>query len=189
MNWPGLPARLLSLVPAYGKIAWWGMIAPRVRGRGPLVVQQAVIVDAGRVLLSVRADLRGWELPGGNPQPGESDEQSLLREVREETGLDVALERHVGDYSRSGFLPHEARVFLCRVLGGKLATSPETPRVAWFAQDEIPATLLPWYREPLADALAGGHEPVLRHERQGIAAVLAGAWIDLKMRLSDYTAR
>jgi ADP-ribose pyrophosphatase YjhB (NUDIX family) len=157
-----------------------------MRGQGPLVVQQAVIVDAGRVLLSVRADLHGWELPGGNPGQGESDEQSLLREVREETGLDVAVERHVGDYSRTGFLPHEARVFVCRVVGGKLATSFETPRVAWFPQDEIPATLLPWYREPLADALAGDDEPVQRHERQGLAAVLAGAWIDLKMRISGY---
>jgi 8-oxo-dGTP diphosphatase len=183
-----LPARLLSLLPAYGKVAWWGMIAPRVRGQGPLLVQQAVIVDAGRVLLSVRADLHGWELPGGNPEPGESDEQSLRREVREETGLEVAVERHVGDYCRTGFLPHEARVFLCRPVSGELRTSRETPRVEWFPQDEIPTTLLPWYREPLADALTGGDEPVRKHERQGVGAVLEGAWIDLKMRLSDHEA-
>ncbi len=36
--------RLLGLLPSYAKIAWWGMIAPRVRGHGPLVVHQAVIV-------------------------------------------------------------------------------------------------------------------------------------------------
>ncbi len=74
------------------------------------------------------------------------------------------------------------------MVGGKLATSAETPRVAWFPQDEIPATLLPWYREPLADALSGSDEPVRRSERQGIGAVLSGAWIDLKMRLTDHEA-
>jgi len=184
-----LPGRLLSLIPAYGKIAWWGMIAPRVRGRGPLVVQQAVILDQGRVLLSVRADLRGWELPGGNPERGESDEQSLVREVREETGLDVAVDSHVGDYTRTGLLPHVARVYRCRVLGGELETSLETARVAWFPTARVPGTLLPWYREPLADALAPSGVPVQRSEHQGLGAVLAGAWIDLRMRLSDHRAR
>lgn len=180
--------RLLGLVPSYAKIAWWGMIAPRVRRQGPLVVEQAVIVESGRVLLSVRADLHGWELPGGNPEPGESDEDCLRREVREETGYDVAVERHVGDYSRTGFLPHVARVYRCGVVAGELRPSRETPSVRWFRVDEIPPTLLPWYREPLADGLADATRPVQRYERQGIRAVLAGAWIDLRMRLTGYRA-
>lgn len=181
--------RFLGLVPSYAKIAWWGMIAPRVRGGGPLIVSQAVVVDEGRVLLSVRADLRGWELPGGNVEPGESEEECLRREVLEETGFAVVVERHVGDYVRSGLLPHVARVYRCRVAGGSLRPSHETPRVRWFAPDEIPGTLLPWYREPLADALADAREPVLRRERQGLGAVLESAWIDLKMRLTNHRAR
>jgi len=186
---PGLLRRLGSIVPSYAKIAWWGMIGPRVRGAGPLVVQQAVIVDSGRVLLSVRMDLRGWELPGGNPDPGESDEACLRREVLEETGLDVAIERHVGDYVRTGFLPHLARVHRCRVVGGELRTSAETPRVHWFPVDAVPGTLLPWYRQPLADGLPETGDPVRRSERQGVGAVLAGAWIDLRMRFTHYDAR
>lgn len=180
--------RLLGIVPSYARIAWWGVIAPRVRGEGPLLVQQAVIVDQGRVLLSVRADLRGWELPGGNPEPGESDQQCLCREVLEETGLEVAVVRHVGDYERTGFLPHMARVYRCAVTGGTPRPSRETPRVRWFALDALPETLLPWYREPLADALAEATQPVLRRERQGLGAILAGAWIDLRMRLTDHRA-
>ena len=180
--------RLASLLPSYARIAWWGMIAPRVRGRGPLLVHQAVIVNRGRVLLSVRVDLRGWELPGGNPEPGEPDEACVVREVREETGLDVVVERHVGDYERTGLLPHRARVFLCRVEGGTTRPSHETPKIRWFPVEAVPSTLLPWYREPLADALAGGDRPVFRRERQGLAAVAAGAWIDLRMRLSDHEA-
>lgn len=183
-----LLGRLASLAPSYAKIAWWGMIAPRVRGRGPLVVAQGVIVDAGRVLLTVRADLRGWELPGGNLEPGESGEGCLVREVREETGLEVEVERHVGDYERTGLLPHLARVYRCRVLSGEARPSAETPRVRWFALESPPRTLLPWYREPLADALAGEAEPVHRSERQGLGDVLEGAWIDLRMRLSDHEA-
>lgn len=180
--------RLAAALPVYARIAWWGLVAPRVPGTRSLLVVQAVILREGRVLLSVRSDLRGWELPGGTPHAGESDAQALVREVREETGLDVESVRHVGDYARSGFRPHLARVFACRVVGGVERPSEETPRLRWFDAGRPPATLFPWYRDPLVDALEGHAEPVARRERQGAARVLAGLVIDLRMRVSDDTA-
>ena len=174
--------RLAEVLPSYTRIAWWGLVAPRARA--PLHVVQGVVLDEGRVLLTVRVDLRGWELPGGGTHPGESDEAAARREVLEETGLEVEIVRRVGDYVRSGFLPHTARVFLCRPVGGALRPSPETPRVRWFDVAALPVTLFPWYRAPLEDALHGGPEPLLRHEHQGAAAVWAGLRIDLRMRLS-----
>ena len=183
-----LARRLAAALPAYARIAWWGIVAPRVPGAQALLVVQAVILREGRVLLAVRSDLRGWELPGGTPQPGESDAAALAREVREETGLEVEILRRVGDYRRSGFRPHLARVFACRVLGGAERPSPETPRLRWFDARSPPATLFPWYREPLADALAGHPEPVARREHQGRRACWPASRIDLRMRISDDTA-
>ena len=55
------------------------------------VVQGGILSERG-VLLSVRCDLRGWELPGGNAHRGESPEQALRREILEETGVDVVVE-------------------------------------------------------------------------------------------------
>jgi 8-oxo-dGTP diphosphatase len=184
-----LARRLLAALPAYARIAWWGLAAPRLPGAAPLTVVQAVLLREGRVLLGVRGDLRGWELPGGTPRPGESDAAALVREVREETGLEVEVGARVGDYQRSGFRPHLARVFVCRVIAGAERPSLETPRLRWFEVERLPATLFPWYRAPLADALAGPAAPVVRRERQGLAQVLAGLVIDLRMRLSDDAAR
>ncbi len=177
----GRLGRLAGLLPVYARTAWWGLAGPRFE-RGPMVVVQAVVLGERGVLLSVRADLRGWELPGGNPEPGESLEAAVVREVREETAVEIAVEAHVGDWVRTGFRPHRARVFRCRAVGGEPAPSHETPAVAWFPPDELPATLFPWYREPLAEALARRPEPVERHEYQGLDAILAGARIDLRMR-------
>jgi 8-oxo-dGTP pyrophosphatase MutT (NUDIX family) len=184
----GLARRLAAAFPAYARIAWWGLAAPRAPGAQALLVVQAVILRDAQVLLAVRSDLRGWELPGGTPHPGESDARALAREVREETGLDVEILRCVGDYERSGFRPHLARVFACRAVGGAERPSDETPRLRWFDVGRLPATLFPWFRGPLADALAGRAEPVARREHQGVARVLAGLAIDLRMRISDDTA-
>ncbi len=167
------------------KIAWHGLVSPRMGKREPVAVSQAVILSEQRILLAVRRDLRGWELPGGHVQAGESLEDALIREVYEETGHDVSIDRHVGDYVRTGFRPYTASVFTCRVTGGALRPSIETPVVRWFDIDELPETLFPWFREPLADALAARPEPVSRCNYQGAADVWAGFKIDLRMRLSD----
>jgi 8-oxo-dGTP pyrophosphatase MutT (NUDIX family) len=182
---PGLFRRLVAAAPNYLKIAWHGLVSPLLGGRESVAVSQAVILSEQRVLLAVRRDLRGWELPGGHVQAGESSEDALIREVREETGLDIAVERRVGEYVRTGFRPYTASVYTCRITGGALRPSVETPVVRWFESDELPDTLFPWFREPLADALAARPEPVARCNYQGAAAVWAGFVIDLRMRLSD----
>jgi 8-oxo-dGTP pyrophosphatase MutT (NUDIX family) len=58
----------------------------------------AVIFDEGRVLLQRRDDTGRWGLPGGGVEPGESVRQALIREVREETGLEVEPLRLIGVY-------------------------------------------------------------------------------------------
>jgi len=175
------------MLPVYVKVAWWGLVLP-YQERRPLVVHQGVILDGDRVLLSVRSDLCGWELPGGNPDPGERGEETLRREILEETGVEVEVERPVGDYVRHGFRPHTAHVWRCRVLGGAPRPSRETPLVRWFALDAVPSTLFPWYRGPLADALAESGAPFERHERWGLHEILQGFWIDLRMRLTAHRA-
>jgi len=176
--------------PYHARNAWWGLVKSRVGP--PLGVVHGVVVRDGptgdcELLLAVRVDLRGWELPGGHLEPGETSDAGLAREVLEETGLVVEVGERTGIYHRTGFLPHTAFVYLCRVRGGTLRPSAETPRVRWWAADRAPTTLFPWLCLPVADALAHepGATPVERTDHQGVARVLHAAWIDLSMRLTD----
>jgi 8-oxo-dGTP diphosphatase len=183
---PHLVARaLLEALPCYLRIGWWGLLAPKLSERTPLVVHQGVVQGPGGVLLAERAELRGWELPGGAAQPGESGEQAVVREIAEETGVRVRVEGVAGVYERSGFRPHRAVVYLCRAEAGAPRPSPETPRVAWFDPRALPDTLFPWSRGPLVDALADDSAQVERHERQGVVIVLCAISIDLRTRVRD----
>ena len=183
-NRRSFPSRLFGLFArevTWARIAWWGLVSPRSE-RNPLVVVQAVVRDGDRLLLAIRNDLRGWELPGGTVENEEPAEQALKREVREETGLDVTIERHVGNYRRTGFRPHLAKVYECRKVGGREQINHETRALRWFHPLLLPDTLFPWYEEPVRDAFVPEASPVEREERHGLPEIKAGMKIDLAMR-------
>jgi len=99
-----------------------------------------------------------WVLPGGAVEPGESVAQAALREVREETGLDVHLERLVGVYSRQrwGGDGQHVIVFAARVAGGSLQPDPGEVREALFvASDDLSQTLPAMLRLQVEAALSG----------------------------------
>lgn len=178
---------LLGAVFTYTKIGWWGLVLPRVQKH--LVVAQAIVHGDDGILLAVRCDLQGWELPGGKIEEGETAEAAVCREVREETGLIVEVDRYVGDYVRTGFRPHTAKIFLCRQVGGMFQSNWETLDLRWFPLESLPDTLFGWFREPLRDAFSGSAPtPVTKTNRQGVREILAAVQIDLRMRISNNQA-
>jgi ADP-ribose pyrophosphatase YjhB (NUDIX family) len=96
----------------------------------PVVRATAVLVEKGRILLVQQrvSELatRTWSLPGGAVQSGESLERCLVREVKEETGLDIAVERllYVCDRIEQG--AHVVHIsFAVRRTGGALTLGAE----------------------------------------------------------------
>ena len=116
--------------------------------------------EQGRVLLCHRRDHDFWNQPGGGVEAGETPWQAMLREAREETGLEVVIERLAGVYC---WPDHDEIIFsfVCRVVGGALTTSDEARAVAWFMPDELPPNTFPEHVERIRDALANASEPRL----------------------------
>jgi 8-oxo-dGTP pyrophosphatase MutT (NUDIX family) len=125
----------------------------------------AVIFDRrGRLLLQQRSDGGQWGLPGGSVEIGESVHDAVIREVREETGLQVTVLRLVGVYSEpalqvvrypDGNVWHYVSVcFECAVRSGELTTCDETLALRYVPAARLPATLLPNHRIRIRDACA-----------------------------------
>ena len=124
----------------------------------------AVIFEQGRVLLALRRDIDWWNLPGGGMEIGETVEETVIREVLEETGLKVSVERLIGVYSK----PQKQEVllsFLCRNMGGQLMATEESRDCRYFDPHELPANVLPKHRQRIEDALLEQPAAILRAQR------------------------
>ena len=88
----------------------------------------------GEILL-IKSPKRGWEYPGGMVEPGETFQEALLREVKEESGIDVEITGFIGLCKNI-----EKDVvnidFACKAVGGQLTTSDESSEVLWVKRED-----------------------------------------------------
>jgi len=119
-----------------------GYATPKVGVRG------AVFDAAGRILM-VReiVDAHRWTLPGGWADINQTPAESVVREVREESGYQVRPVKLAAVWDRArqqqpAMAFSVVRMFfICALEGGAPATSLETSEVGWFAEPDIPADL------------------------------------------------
>ena len=103
----------------------------------------AIITDRnGRLLLVQRGHDPGlglWSVPGGRVEAGETDQQAVVREALEETGLAVACGPLLGTLSRPG-LPgsvYDISDYRAVVTGGALRAGDDAAAVRWFSPEEV----------------------------------------------------
>jgi ADP-ribose pyrophosphatase YjhB (NUDIX family) len=129
--------------------------------------------EDGRVLLSHRRDMDAWNLPGGGLEPGELPDEGVRREVCEETGLEVVVERLVGVYGKRG-RNELVFAFVCRVVGGELMQTYEADENCYYPLDQLPPNTLIKHAERIWDALREDCRPVFRLQAGRPSAGISG---------------
>ncbi|MBT2887388.1 NUDIX domain-containing protein [Streptomyces sp. McG5] len=121
---------------------------PQAPQPNSLVVAASAVVtdDQGRVLMQRRADSGLWALPGGGMELSDTLPGTAVREVKEETGLDVT----PGPLVRltSGYRLRAEAAYEARLSGGTMRLDPrEILDAGWYAPDRLPPGLIASHRE------------------------------------------
>ena len=121
-----------------------------------------VVRDDGRILAVQRRDNARWEPPGGVLELGETFEEGVRREIAEETGITVEVQRLTGAYKNltRGVV---ALVFRCRPTAGDATATDESQHVQWLTADQVRERMSPAYAIRVLDAL-GDHTASRAHD-------------------------
>ncbi|MBA3722923.1 MAG: NUDIX domain-containing protein [Parachlamydiaceae bacterium] len=110
--------------------------------------------DKTQILLVQRKDIPVWVLPGGGIDLHETAEQAAIREIKEETGFIVEIERKSGEYTPINRLAAFTTVFVCHIKGGNLLNaSSESASVGFYSINALPKLFIEVHKQWLEDSL------------------------------------
>ena len=106
-----------------------------------IVAAGGYVLDGKGNILIVKTYSRGWDCPGGQVEIGETVEEGVLREIREESGITARVVRLAGIYSNVGTHKYEGTDldvptkvmfdFICEYISGECTPSEETSAAQW----------------------------------------------------------
>jgi 8-oxo-dGTP diphosphatase len=112
-----------------------------------IVAAGGFVEDGEGNILLVKTRDGGWVYPGGQVEVGENLIDALVREIKEESGIDTTVSYLIGVYSNTGIfkwydgetdVPTQVGFdFVCKPVGGELAVSEETTDSRWVAKDRV----------------------------------------------------
>lgn len=126
-----------------------------------LVSVAALVTNSEGKILLVNSPWRGWEYPGGLIEPGETFQQALHREIREEAGVEVEIIGFVGICKNVG--KDIVNIdFTAKYVSGELTTSDESTEVIWATPEQAMELItFPLTKKRLANMLSGSRDAAL----------------------------
>ncbi len=124
----------------------------------------AIIVNENQqVLLCHRNDYDLWNLPGGGVEIWESPWEAVIREVKEETGLDVEISQFLWLY----YKPEKDDLvfqFVCRIVWWEITLSEEANQILYFNKNELPTNTSGKQIERIHDYFADNKEYIMKKQ-------------------------
>lgn len=130
--------------------------------RHSVSVAAVITNDDGNVLVIKRRDNGAWQLPGGVLELNETIDDGVIREVREETGVQIKPIRLTGIYKNMN-LGVVALVLRAELISGQPQPTDESAEVAWWTPDQVAAQQSEAFGIRILDALRDTYIPAIRH--------------------------
>jgi len=100
-----------------------------------IVSAAAIVINDKNEILLIKGPRRGWEMPGGQVEVGESLSQAAIRETKEESGIDIEILKFCGIFQNVGNSICNT-LFLAKPIGGELIRSSESLDSGFFPLEE-----------------------------------------------------
>jgi len=100
-----------------------------------IVSAAAIVINENNEILLIKGPRRGWEMPGGQVEEGESLSDAAIRETKEEAGIDIEIIRFCGVFQNVGNSICNT-LFLGKPIGGELIQTPESLESGFFPVQE-----------------------------------------------------
>jgi 8-oxo-dGTP diphosphatase len=126
--------------------------------RNPFLTVDAIIeIDSGIILIKRKNPPPGWAIPGGFVDYGETLEDSVIREAKEETGLDINLVRQFHTYSDPKRDPrhHTVSTIFIAAASGNPVAADDAAEVKIFTREDLPKEIAFDHRKILEDYFEG----------------------------------
>jgi 8-oxo-dGTP diphosphatase len=107
-----------------------------------IVSAAAIVINDHNELLLIKGPRRGWEMPGGQVEEGESLAQAAIRETKEESGIEIEIIKFCGIFQNIGKSICNT-LFLARPIGGQLITTSESLETRYYPIEEA-LNLVTW---------------------------------------------
>lgn len=120
--------------------------------------------DEKRILLCHRRDYDLWNLPGGELEKNEAPWDGVVREVKEETNLDVSVDTLLGIYHK----PQQQEIvfsFLCSIVNGSIKLTDEADKIDFFSYSKLPSNTSLKQKERISDAYKNIQNVVLKIQK------------------------
>ncbi|WNQ11980.1 NUDIX domain-containing protein [Paenibacillus aurantius] len=124
-----------------------------------IISAAAIVVNADNKILLIKGPRRGWEMPGGQVEVGESLAQAAIRETKEEAGVDIEIVRFCGIYQNvSGGICNS--LFLAKPVGGEPVPTTEALEAGYYPIEEaLQMVTWPTFRERIEACLNPEGQP------------------------------
>ncbi len=124
-----------------------------------IVSAAAIVLNEKNELLLIKGPRRGWEMPGGQVEEGESLKNAVVRETKEESGIDIEVIKFCGIFQNVEESISNT-LFLGKPIGGELTTSLESLEVGFFPL-KVALEMVTWnnFRQRIEYCLDEQHHP------------------------------
>ncbi len=100
-----------------------------------IISAASIVINDQNEILLIRGPRRGWEMPGGQVEEGESLKEAAIRETKEESGIDIEVLKFCGVFQNvNGSICNT--IFLAKPIGGDMTTTSESLEVGYFPIEE-----------------------------------------------------